>query len=102
MNQREADVAESFTRAVDRVIGLAPDLVLIGGDVFHTVRPTNLAILHAFPQVSRLVPGLPGAIVAMVPGNHDMPRSTETTCILRLFTPLGIHVVKRRRMQVVS
>jgi len=93
MNQREADVAESFTRAVDRVIGLAPDLVLIGGDVFHTVRPTNLAILHAFTQFSRLVRELPGAIVVMVAGNHDMPRSTETTCILRLFTPLGIHVV---------
>ena len=93
INQREADVAASFTRAMDRVIALRPDLVLIAGDVFHTVRPTNPAILHAFAQFSRLVRELPAAIVVIVGGNHDMPRSSETTCILRLFEPLGIHVV---------
>ena len=61
-NQREADVAQSFTRAIDKVIALAPDLILIGGDVFHTVRPTNPAILHAFRQFSRLRAALPDAI----------------------------------------
>ncbi len=91
-NQREADVAQSFTRAVDKVIALAPDVVLIGGDVFHTVRPTNPAILHAFRQFSRLRAELPNAIVVIVAGNHDMPRSSETTCILRLFEPLNFHI----------
>ena len=91
-NQREADVAASFTRAIDKVIELAPDVVLIGGDVFHTVRPTNPAILHAFQQFSRLREALPGAIVVIVAGNHDMPRSSETTCILHLFEPLGFHI----------
>ena len=32
----------------------------------------------------------------MVAGNHDTPRSAETGCILRLFAPLGIHVVDAR------
>ena len=93
INQREWDVAQSFTRAVDRVIELRPDIVLIAGDVFHTVRPTNPAILHAFAQFSRLMREVPEAIVVIVAGNHDMPRSSETLCILRLFAPLGIHVV---------
>jgi hypothetical protein len=93
INQREADVAQAFTRAIDKVIELRPEIVLIGGDVFHTVRPTNPAILHAFAQFSRLMRELPDAIVVIVAGNHDMPRSSETTCILRLFEPLGIHVV---------
>jgi exonuclease SbcD len=93
INQREWDVAQSFTRAIDRVIALRPDLLLIAGDVFHTVRPTNPAILHAFAQFSRLMRELPDAIVVVVAGNHDMPRSSETLCILRLFAPLGIHVV---------
>lgn len=93
INQREWDVAQSFTRAVDRVIELRPDIVLFAGDVFHTVRPTNPAILHAFAQFSRLMRELPDAIVVIVAGNHDMPRSSETLCILRLFAPLGIHVV---------
>jgi len=92
INQREWDVAQSFTRAIDRVIELKPDLLLIAGDVFHTVRPTNPAILHAFAQFSRLMRELPDAIVVIVAGNHDVPRSSETTCILRLFAPLGIHV----------
>ncbi|MDQ8154257.1 MAG: DNA repair exonuclease [Gemmatimonadota bacterium] len=92
-NQREADVAQSFTRAIDKVIALAPDLVLIGGDVFHTVRPTNPAILHAFRQFSRLRAALPEAIVVIVAGNHDMPRSSETTCILRLFEPLNFFII---------
>jgi exonuclease SbcD len=93
INQREWDVAQSFTRAIDRVIELRPEVVLIAGDVFHTVRPTNPAILHAFAQFSRLKRELPEAIVVIVAGNHDMPRSSETLCILRLFAPLGIHVV---------
>ena len=92
INQREADVARTFQRAMDRTIELRPDLVVIGGDVFHTVRPTNSAILHAFNQFSRLVRELPDAIVVMVAGNHDTPRASETGCILRLFRPLGIHV----------
>src|SRR5919206_67341 len=45
INQREADVALSFRRAIDRTIELRPELVLIAGDVFHTVRPSNPAIL---------------------------------------------------------
>jgi exonuclease SbcD len=92
INQREWDVAQSFTRAIDRIIELRPDILLIAGDIFHTVRPTNPAILHAFAQFSRLMRELPDAIVVIVAGNHDMPRSSETLCILRLFTPLGIHV----------
>jgi DNA repair protein SbcD/Mre11 len=94
INQREADVAASLRRVVDAVIELRPDLVLIAGDVFHTVRPTNPAILHAFLQFSRLMQMLPDATVVMVAGNHDTPRTAETGCILQLFKPLGINVVE--------
>ncbi len=101
INQREADVAASFARAVDRLIAIAPEVILIGGDVFHTVRPTNTAILHAFQQFARLVEALPQTAIVMVAGNHDMPRSTETICILRLFAaPLGIHVADREARRI--
>ena len=85
INQREADVAQAFARAVDRILAIAPELIVIGGDVFHTVRPTNTAILHAFRQFGRLVHGLPETPIVIAAGNHDMPRSTESACILRLF-----------------
>ena len=93
INQREADVASVFRAAIDKIIEIKPEIVLIAGDVFHNVRPPNQAILHAHKQFSRLVQSLPDTIVVMVAGNHDAPRSAETVCILRLFAPLGIHVV---------
>jgi exonuclease SbcD len=94
INQREADVAISLRRTIDKVIELKPELVLIAGDVFHAVRPSNPAILHAFHQFSRLMQMLPDARVVMIAGNHDTPRTAETGCILRLFAQLGITVVE--------
>ena len=99
-NQREADVGNAFRRAVDRVIALRPDIVVIAGDVFHSVRPMNPAIIHAFHQFARLRQGLPDAAIVMVAGNHDRPRSAETGCILRLFAPLGIHVVDEEPQRI--
>lgn len=96
INQREADVAQAFRNAVDRAIELKPDVVVVAGDVFHNVRPTNPAILHGFAQFSRLAGALPDAIIVVVAGNHDTPRASETGCILKLFQPLGIHVVADR------
>lgn len=100
INQREADVAASLKRAIDKTIELAPDFVVFGGDIFHTVRPTNPAILHAFTQFARLAQALPNAGIVMVAGNHDVPRTLETGCILRLFSPLGIHVVDAEARRV--
>jgi exonuclease SbcD len=93
INQREADVAASFRRAVDKIVELRPDVVLVAGDLFHSVRPTNPAILHAFAQFSRLRHELPDSVIVLVAGNHDTPRSSETGCILRLFAQLGIEVI---------
>ncbi|HVX38650.1 MAG TPA: DNA repair exonuclease [Gemmatimonadaceae bacterium] len=95
VNQREADVAATFRTTIDRVIALAPDVIVVAGDIFHTVRPTNQAILHAFLQFGRLTQALPNSIVVLVAGNHDTPRSAETGGILPLFAQLGIHVVDR-------
>ncbi|MGH7720992.1 MAG: metallophosphoesterase family protein [Gemmatimonadaceae bacterium] len=94
INQREADVALAFRRAVEQVIALRPDVVVIAGDIFHTVRPMNPAIIDAFNQFARLKQALPDSVAVIVAGNHDRPRATETGCILRLFSPLGIFVVE--------
>jgi DNA repair protein SbcD/Mre11 len=95
VNQREADVAATFRTAVDRVIALRPDLIVVAGDIFHTVRPTNQAILHAFLQFARLTRALPDAIVVLVAGNHDTPRTSESAGILQLFGQLGFEIVDR-------
>lgn len=93
LNQREADVAQSFARAVDQTIAIAPELVVIGGDIFHQVRPSNTSIKHAYQQFAKLRRGLPHTEIVMVAGNHDTPKLAETGSILGLFASLGLHVV---------
>lgn len=95
-NQREADVALALERAVDGVIAARPDAVLVAGDIFHAVRPTNSAILHAYRQFARIRAAVPDAPLILVAGNHDTPRSTDTVSIFGLFTALGAFVVHER------
>jgi len=92
INQREADVANAFRQAVDGVLAARPDAVIIAGDLFHAVRPTNHSIVFAYHQLQRLREGLPDAPVVVIAGNHDTPRSVETGSILRLYQELGIDV----------
>lgn len=92
INQREADVAATVQRAIAQIVALSPDVIVVGGDIFHSVRPSNPAILHAYRVFSMLRDRLPDASIIMVAGNHDAPRTLETGCILRLFREIGIHV----------
>ena len=101
INQREADIAQAFRAAVDGVIAARPDVVVVAGDLFHSVRPTNAAIVFAFLQLQRLREALPDAPVALVAGNHDTPRSTETGSILRLFAELGVEVAAEEPRRLV-
>lgn len=92
-NQREADVAEAFRRAVDDLLERRPDLIVIAGDIFHSVRPTNPAILFLFQQLQRLRVALPNTPVVLVAGDHDTPRTSETGSILKLYEAVGADVV---------
>jgi DNA repair protein SbcD/Mre11 len=93
-NQREADVARATKRAIDAVINAAPDIIVVAGDVFHQVRPSNPMILFALRELTRLRTALPSTPIVMIAGNHDLPRATETGCILALFRTIGIDVVE--------
>ena len=84
VNARERDVARAFQHAVDRLVGIRPDLVVVAGDVFHAVRPSNSAIADAFRQFARLSALLGEVPILVIAGNHDSPRSVETGSILRL------------------
>lgn len=92
VNQREADIAAAFRAAVDGIIAARPDAVLVAGDLFHAVRPTNQAIVFAFRELQRLRSALPEAPIVVIAGNHDTPRSTETGSILRLYAELGVEL----------
>jgi hypothetical protein len=101
INQREHDVSNAFRTALDGVIAARPDAVLLAGDLFHAVRPTNAAIIFAFRQLQRLREALPDAPVVLVAGNHDTPRSSESGSILRLYEELGVDVAHTGARQFV-
>lgn len=100
-NQREMDVATAFSRAIDGVIAEHPDAVIVAGDLFHAVRPTNSAILHAFREFTRLRVALPDAPIVLIAGNHDTPRSSDTVSIFGLFHELGLHIALDRAQRFV-
>lgn len=95
VNQREADVEDTVLRAAERIAELAPDVIVLGGDIFHNVRPSNPAILHAFRIFSSWRARLPKTPIVIAAGNHDAPRTSETGCILQLFREIGVHVADR-------
>lgn len=94
-NQREADVEATFRALVNQVIGVAPDVIVIPGDVFHSSRPSNGAILFAFNEFGRLRDALPNAAIVVACGNHDVPLTKESATIVNLLAPLRIRVADR-------
>lgn len=90
MNRREIDVALAWSRAVDSIITERPDAVLIAGDLFHSVRPTNHAIIALYQGLARIRAALPETRILAVSGNHDRPRTAETIPILGLFRTLDV------------
>ncbi|MCS7066408.1 MAG: metallophosphoesterase, partial [Fimbriimonadales bacterium] len=62
-----------------------PDLIVITGDLFHSVRPPNFSLLNAYRLLNRIQRERNGAPLAIIAGNHETPRSAESSCILGLF-----------------
>lgn len=75
-NQRELDVEAAWYEAVQRIMAEKPDLCLIAGDCFHSVRPSFHAVrafqdgVHAMWEE--------GIDVVIIGGNHESPRTVET------------------------
>jgi DNA repair protein SbcD/Mre11 len=86
-NQREADVNLAFSESVSRIIALKPSLTVIAGDLFHSVRPSNLVVTFCFRELRRLVNGTQAPVI-IVSGNHESPKRLDTGFVLRLFAEI--------------
>ncbi|GBC93752.1 Nuclease SbcCD subunit D [bacterium HR15] len=84
INQREQDVLQAFRHALQLALEQQPDLILITGDLFHSVRPPNFSLVNAYRWLSKVQQERNGAPLIIIAGNHETPRSTESICILRL------------------
>ncbi|MDW8051735.1 MAG: DNA repair exonuclease [Armatimonadota bacterium] len=86
VNQREADVLQAFRRALRDAYAAEPDLIVITGDLFHTVRPPNSSLVAAYRALLELQNRRKGAPLILLAGNHETPRLAESGCILALFS----------------
>lgn len=93
LNVREADIFNAFRQSLAKIVEIQPDLIVIAGDLFHVVRPSNLCIEQTFKEFIKLRTETKAPVV-LIGGNHDSPRSTDTGCILDLLKNVpGVHVV---------
>jgi len=86
-NQREADVNHAFHEAVDRIIGLKPAVVVIAGDLFHSVRPSNAVVAFCCRELKRLRQRS-GAEIVIIAGNHEAPKRSDTGSVLRVIAEI--------------
>lgn len=92
LNQREVDVNLAFQEAITRIISLKPDLVVIAGDLFHSVRPSNSVITFCFRQLRRLARES-SAEVVIIGGNHEAPKRADTGSVLQILSEIErVHV----------
>jgi len=98
INQREADIYQSFEQVIDYAIKHKVDLILHAGDLFDTVRPTNRAITIAIHQMLKLSEhNIP---MILISGNHEQPKLRETGHIFGLFEHIPhIHTVYQERYE---
>lgn len=73
-DMRERDVAAAFERAIQEVIRLRPDVVVVAGDVFDRPEPPASAVVTLARALEALRAALPHTPVLMVAGPRDTPR----------------------------
>ncbi len=77
LNQREADFAASWHRAVDAALALNPDAVLVLGDLFDIPRPSYRAFREGAKGLRRLAAS--GVPTCAISGN-GAPGRRSTCC----------------------
>ena len=84
---RQEDILKGFTEAVDKIIGIRPDICLHAGDIFHKVQTSNRIIALTGYQLHRLAVEhqIPTVIIA---GNHDAPKQPHKGAALEIFNKL--------------
>jgi len=99
VNVREQDVYAAFNGIIQEAIARKPDLVVHAGDLFHSPRPSNRAIVTALVGFQRLSEA--GIPVVLIAGNHSVPRVAATGSIFEAMRVLpGIRAAFSGRYEV--
>jgi exonuclease SbcD len=99
-NQREADVSAAFQEALQLAQQVQPDLTIIAGDVFHSVRPSNSVITFCLRQLYSYQKKTQAPTI-IVAGNHESPKRADTGCVLQILARApDVYVVDARHQRL--
>src|SRR2546426_7410977 len=98
INIREQDTYNAFNTVNAEAIRRKPDVVVHAGDLFHSPRPSNRAIVVALVGFQRLTEAkIP---VVLIAGNHSVPRVAATGSIFEAMSVLpGVRSAHRERYE---
>ena len=77
-NVRERDVAEAFHGAIEALIRIVPDVILVAGDVFDRRDPSPAALVALTRGLDVLGTELPETPIVMIAGARDTPSRPDT------------------------
>lgn len=88
LSERRDDFDRAFMEAVDKIMALKPNFVIIAGDLFHHARPLNITLERAIRNFRRLKEA--NIPVLVVDGSHDAAPNTLTSTILNPLDSAGL------------
>jgi exonuclease SbcD len=88
LDVRRRDFNNVFGELVDKTIALAPDFLILAGDIFEHARPTNSSLEVAITNFRRLKDA--GIPVLAVDGSHDSAPNVITSTILNPLDSAGL------------
>jgi exonuclease SbcD len=92
-NARSVDVDRTWYRLIERAVPYRPDILIVAGDLFHRPHPGMHAIHAARRALRYFLKHCPSALVFLVGGNHDTPRTHTDSHPLHLLGELDRRVL---------
>ncbi|MFV2006455.1 MAG: exonuclease SbcCD subunit D [Longimicrobiales bacterium] len=100
-NVREVDVARAFQTAIGKMRNIAPQVVLLTGDIFDRPEPTQGAMVALARGIATLREALPDTKILMVAGARDTPHRPGDPGALAAFDAFpGVEAATTRRRVV--
>ncbi len=81
-NVREGDVTDAFLRAVEEIVRVSPDVILIAGDLFDRPDPPPAALVTLTRGLASVREALPATPVLITAGPRDRPTCPEEPGVL--------------------
>lgn len=80
LNQREIDLYDVSDQLAEQLIEIAPDVVIIAGDLYNAAYPTPVAMQRCLRFLVRLRTA--GILVVIIGGNHDHKHTNQPSPLL--------------------